>query len=520
MSEDPALPREASRTPDTPTGGIGSQKRWIVASLMLAMSVASLEQTVVSPAMPSIISELNGVDLYPWVFSVYLLAATVSTPLYGKLADLWGRKRLLLFGLGLFSLGSALSGLSWSMPSLIVFRLLQGLGAGAIMPIVLTILGDVFTLDQRARVQGWFSAVWGLSSLIGPTIGGELTDNVSWRFVFLVTLPFSLIAALVLTWKFQEKRETRHAQGPIKLDWVGAGLLAVATSSLLFGVLGQDRASQFIPAWAWLSISAISAILFLYWEKRAEEPILPLDLFSNRTVAAGIFGSFLMGSVVFGIDTYIPLYIQGVLGGRATDAGRMLIPLFMAWAISVTVAAKIVKRLGFRRTAFVGNSLISLGMLSLVVGASNPRWVVVFFLVGHLVIGFGMGPTSLSYILAVQNVVNWDRRGVATGAVSFFRTIGGALGVGILGAVLAWGLAHKISSPDEIATVLESRGQAENMAEGPVTSTPYVSTQAREALGSTLRDMLGMLLAVSVLSLGCARQLPDRAATNRPAPAR
>ena len=508
MSKNPAKHIPTSNLTSSPE--LGSQQRWIIGSLMLAMAVAALEQTVVSPAMPSIITELNGFEIYPWVFSVYLLSATVSTPIYGKLADLWGRKRLLLFGLAVFSLGSALSGLSWSMPSLIGFRLIQGLGAGAIMPIVLTILGDVFSLEQRARVQGWFSAVWGISSLVGPPVGGWLTDQLSWRWVFLVTLPYSLLASAVLFVTFREQRETSHSQKFTKIDWIGAGLLTLATTSLLFGVLSQGRAGHTVPPLGWLALAVISTVCFLVWEKRVSDPILPLDLFQMRTVSAGVLGSFLIGTVIFGIDTYVPLYVQGVMGGRATDAGKLLIPLFLAWALSVAVAAKIVKRYGFRNTALIGNALISVGLSLLVLGATFPKQVIPLFVIGHMITGFGMGPTSLSYILAVQNVVSWNRRGAATGAVSFFRTIGGALGVGILGAVLAWGLSNRITDPAQIAQVLESHGQQPREA-----GALLVTVQARDALGLSLRDVLGFMLIMSVFPMACALQLPDREATNR-----
>src|SRR3954471_14418393 len=202
----------------------------VTLALLLAMTVAALEQTVVSTAMPSIIAQLKGLDIYPWVFSAYLLAATVTTPLYGKLADLLGRKRLLLFGLSLFALGSMLSGMARSMPELIAMRVVQGLGAGAVGPIVLTMLGDLFTLEERARVQGWFSAVWGTSSLAGPALGGVLTDQLSWRWVFFVTVPFAVVSAWTLTWYVHEKVERRDV---LPIDWVGAVLLTLSSVVLL-----------------------------------------------------------------------------------------------------------------------------------------------------------------------------------------------------------------------------------------------------------------------------------------------
>ncbi|MBV8678179.1 MAG: MFS transporter, partial [Planctomycetaceae bacterium] len=348
---------------DSPTG-----RAIVMVALMLSMAVVSLEQTVVSTAMPSIIAQLRGLEIYPWVFSAYLLAATVTTPIYGKLADLLGRKRVLLFGLGLFALGSILSGLSRSMPELIAMRVLQGLGAGAVAPIVITLLGDLFTLEQRARVQGWFSAVWGVSSLAGPALGGELTDRLSWRWVFFVTVPFGVVAAWILARHVQEKVE-RDEVRPI--DWPGALLLTAGSTLLLLAVLNGDGRS-----WArgarLMAGAVVLLVLFIRRERRAADPILPIDLVVAPHIAAALAGSFLIGVLLFALDTYIPLFVQGVRGGSATQAGRMITPLFLMWSISVAIAAVVVVRFGFRRTAVVGSILIALGVSELALGASRP----------------------------------------------------------------------------------------------------------------------------------------------------
>jgi MFS family permease len=351
-----------------PTRGSSAERRIVTVALLLAMSVASLEQTVVSTAMPSIIAALKGLEIYPWVFSAYLLAATVTTPLYGKLADLLGRKRVLLFGLALFAIGSMLSGMARSMPELIVMRVVQGLGAGAVGPIVLTMLGDLFTLEERAKVQGWFSAVWGISSLAGPALGGVLTDQLSWRWVFFVTVPFAVVSAWILV---RHVHETVVHREVLPIDWVGAALLTLSSVVLLLAVLKGGELS-----WTWgVSLFGLALLLlgaFLVWERLAVDPVLPLDLIFSRHIGAAIAGSFLIGGLLFGLDTYIPLFIQGVRGGTATQAGRVITPLFLSWAVSVAVAAKVVVRLGFRRTAVVGSILISLGILSVTLGAVWP----------------------------------------------------------------------------------------------------------------------------------------------------
>lgn len=468
----------------------------VTLALLLAMAVTALEQTVVSTAMPSIIAQLKGLDIYPWVFSAYLLAATVSTPIYGKLADIFGRKRLLLFGLGLFTLGSMLSGMAQSMPVLISMRVVQGLGAGALGPIILTMLGDLFTLQERARVQGLFSAVWGGSSLIGPALGGVLTDNLSWRWVFFVTVPFSVIAAWILMAYVRERVERKSV---VPIDWAGSTLLAAGSSLMLMGVLRGSEHSG-LGTFGLLAASIVLLGLFVRQERVAVDPVLPLDLIMSRSIGSAIAGSFVIGALLFGIDTYIPLFMQGVRGGTATEAGRMITPLFLSWSISVAIAAKVVVRLGFRRTAIVGTLSIATGVLGLAAGAAQPSNSGPFFMAGMIVIGIGMGPASLSYILSVQHEVKWGRRGVATGAVTFFRTVGGALGVGVLGATLGFALAHRLAASQaagiDIAAAL--RPETHKLLTAPQLAA------VQDALGRSLRDVFLQMFAMSVVACLCS----------------
>lgn len=469
-------------------------RRLIMTALLLAMAVTSLEQTVVSTAMPTIISQLKGLKIYPWVFSAYLLAATVTTPIYGKLADLFGRKRVLLFGLGLFALGSMLSGLAQSMPQLIAMRTLQGLGAGAVGPIIITLIGDLFTLKERAKVQGLFSGVWGGSSLIGPALGGLLTDQLSWRWVFFVTLPFAAISAWIL-WRHVHENVERRSTAPI--DWTGAGLLLAGSTVLLFAVL--SRADQ--PLVNILGLLALAVALlgaFAWWERRVQDPVLPIDLMFEPHIAAAMVGSFLIGALLFGIDTYIPLFVQGVRSGKATQAGQVITPLFLAWSISVAVAAKVVVRLGFRKTAVAGSVLIATGTTCLTLGTVWPERSPVLFLVGNVIVGLGMGPTSLSYILGVQNVVEWGRRGAATAASMFFRTMGGALGVGMLGASLGFELVRKLASWPGIDVGAALRPETHSRL------SPHELSVVQWALGQSLNHVFLEMLAMAALAILCS----------------
>lgn len=477
----------------------------VTAALIVAMTVTAMEQLVVSPAMPTIIARLRGFQIYPWVISAYLLAATVSTPIYGKLADLFGRKRVLIFGLSLFSLGSILSGTAMSMGQLIAMRAIQGLGAGAVGPIVLTMVGDLFSLEERARVQGLFSAVWGLSSVAGPLIGGYLTDYVGWRWVFLVSVPFAIVAILMLMVCVKESLSHRTV-API--DWAGAALLTAGMSVLLWIVLdGASHSSAFDLAFLGVSLAFLA--LFVIRERQAPDPILPMDLMTRPTIFASLLGSFLIGGILFGLDTYVPLFIQGVRGGDATRAGRALMPLFLTWAVSVALAARAVVHFGFRRGGFIGSGLITLGNLVLVFGAAFPEWSRPLFVIGLGVVGMGMGPTSLSFILAVQHSVAWGQRGVATGAVIFLRTIGGAIGVGILGAALAWEVGSRLTQAGAVGIDITS-------ALRPETHSQLLASQlsaVRIHLGLTLRDVFLQVAALGVGSLICALWLPNKHAT-------
>jgi MFS family permease len=484
-------------------------RRQVTAALLVAMMVTAMEQLVVSPAMPTIIAQLKGFEIYPWVISAYLLASTVSTPIYGKLADLFGRKRILLFGLILFSTGSMLSGTAQSMGQLIAMRTIQGLGAGAVAPIVLTLLGDLFTLKERARIQGLFSTVWGLSSIAGPLIGGWLTVNLNWRWVFFVSVPFAVLASLMLSWSLHERVE-RRTVAPI--DWAGAGLLTSGLSSLLLIVLDGSSLGMKID----LVLAGLTAVLlvgFVYRELQAEDPILPMDLMIRPTIATSVIGNFLVGGILFGIETYVPLFIQGVRGGDAREAGQALTPLFLAWAVSVAFAAPAVVRWGFRRAGIFGASLVVMGVTGLIAGAMFPAWTRLAFTVALIVVGMGMGPASLSFILAVQHAVSWGQRGVATGAVIFFRTIGGAIGVGLLGGALGWELSHLLTSAGATSIDVGAALRPETHQQ----LTPANLALVQSVLGLSLRDLYIQMLLLALGTLLCTAWLPGKWATIRSA---
>jgi MFS family permease len=406
-------------------------RRFVTAALMLVMVLASMEQTVTSTAMPTIIGELHGLEHYSWVASIYLLACTVSMPLYGRLADAWGRKRVIVGAIILFCGASLLASTAHTMVQLVLYRGIQGLGAGGIMPVVLTILGDIFTLEERARIQGFFSAVWGTASLAGPALGAYLVNTFGWRSIFFVNLPFGLLGLSVLMWKYHDVEKPHTTD----LDLPGATTLAVGCMALLALVsrLGPGGWSVSVSV-ALLAIAVASVIYYRIHERRAANPIFPVEFILSRTIGPAIICSLLLGAGFLSLDTYVPLYVQGGRGGGATAAASVVTPVMLTWAISGIFAAPLVVRWGFRKTSLLGATLVIIGFSGLLICSLTeaPRWIITAVL---SITGLGFGPSSMSYLLAAQDSVTWQQRGIATSSIQFFRTIGGAIGIGLLGAL-------------------------------------------------------------------------------------
>jgi EmrB/QacA subfamily drug resistance transporter len=400
-----------------------------VIALMLSTFMGAMEMTVVSTAMPTVILELGGLEIYAWVFTAYIVASTVSMPLFGKLADLYGRKPVLLAGLALFMLGSSASGLALSMPQLIAARVLQGIGAGAMQPVSMTIVGDIFSPTERARMQGVFGAVWGVAGLIGPLLGGLIVRVLSWRWVFYVNIPFGLCAAAVIAMALHERVEPRRH----KLDVAGAVLLACSVVALLLGAHNS--------LWMYaLPLAAVSVLLLLRTEARANEPILPLSLFSSRVMLVTSLAGALIGGAMMSTLTFVPLFVQGVMGGSPTDAGIAVAPMAIGWPVASTLAGRLLPRVGYRplvRLGFLLTVISSVALAALLKPGADlwtPRWATAL-------LGLGLGFANTTLLIAVQTNTAWKERGVATASTILFRTLGGALAVGGLGGVLASALA-------------------------------------------------------------------------------
>lgn len=409
-----------------------TKRPYVLAAVMLAMFIGAVEATIVATAMPAIVGDLGGFAHYSWVFSAYLLMNTITVLIYGKLSDLYGRKPILTIGISFFLIGSFLCGLSVSMEQLIVFRLIQGLGAGAVMPIATTIVGDIYTAEERANVQGYLSSVWGISAIMGPAVGGLLVEYMSWRWVFWVCIPLGILS-IVGIWLFLH--ETIEKKKP-KIDYAGAGLLTVAISSfMIILVEGGIRFSWSSPQVIILAVIAGSSfLLFVLQEKRAAEPMVPLEIWNLRPILIANLVSFTTGLMLIGISSFLPAYVQGVMEKSATIAGFTLTAMSIGWPLASASAGKLILKIGYRSTSFIGGIFLVVGggLFVTIIPAAGPFGAAF----SSFCVGVGMGLTSTSFIVLIQGVVDWKRRGITTATNMFMRNLGNTVGAALLGGIL------------------------------------------------------------------------------------
>jgi MFS family permease len=403
----------------------------VLLALMVSTGLIAIDTTILATAVPTIVDELGGFASFPWLFSIYVLAQAVSVPIYAKLADTVGRKPMILIGIGLFLLGSVLCGFAWSMPALIAFRAVQGLGAGAIQPMAITIASDIYTLEERAKTQGYLASVWAISAVVGPTLGGVFSTFGIWRWIFFINIPLALLAAFLLVRDFHEKIEKRTH----RVDYAGAATLTAAMSLIILAVLEGGQ------AWAWNSWQSIGSfvvggvllVVFALVERRATEPILPLWVLSRRLLLSTSLISLGTGALIIGLTSYVPTYLEGSLGTAPILAGLALAALTIGWPIAASFSGRWYLRYGFRRTVIVGMVVAIAGTVLILVSAATPS--VIFIAVACFVVGLGMGTAVTPALIAAQSSVPWNERGVVTGSNMFFRSIGSAVGVAIFGAV-------------------------------------------------------------------------------------
>lgn len=411
--------------------GLRSERGPVLAALMLATGLIAIDTTILATAVPSIVDDLGSYAQYPWLFSVYLLAQAVTVPVWSKLADTVGRKPVILVGIGLFLLGSVLCGLAWGMSSLIAFRVLQGLGAGAVAPVSVTIVGDIYTVEERAKVQGYLAGVWAVASVVGPTLGGLFAQLDAWRWVFLVNVPLCLAAGWMLLRTYREEVVRRRH----RIDYAGAAVLTVGLTALILAVLEGGN------AWPWLSVPGAAVVLvgvvalvaFVLVERRAAEPVLDLQLLRRPLVLTTTLVAVGVGALLTGITSFAPAYLEGSVGTPPLLAGLAVAAFTLGWPLAASISGRVYLARGFRSTAVLGATIATAGAVLLAVVSP---WPSPFAVAGvTFVIGFGLGWTAAPTMIAAQASVDWEQRGVVTGANVFARTAGSAVGVAIFGAL-------------------------------------------------------------------------------------
>lgn len=413
-------------------------RRRVLVAVMLAIFLAAIESTVVALAMPTVVASLGGLHVYSWVFSGYLLTQTVTMPLWGRFSDLYGRRPVYLVGLATFLAGSALSGTAQTMTQLIVFRMVQGLGAGSLLTLGYTIIGELFGLERRARLQGYLSGVWGVASMIGPPVGGLLTDHLSWRWVFFMNLPFGVVAmALVATALSSEPRPGRRPA----IDWWGVASFTTGVALVMLALAEAGREASWSSAGVLglLAAGAVALAAFAAVERRAAEPIVPLGLFASRMLVAAVLTRSLAAMAMFGALAFVPLFVQSVTGASATRSGAVLVPFVLGWVALSALSARLVLRVGYRGVVMTGVACLTGSFLLLA------RWDAGLGLAGAmrdvLLAGVGMGLVIVPLLIAVQSAVPRSSLGLATSVIQFFMSVGGAVGVSVMGTVMAQRLA-------------------------------------------------------------------------------
>ncbi|MBK8256183.1 MAG: MFS transporter [Polyangiaceae bacterium] len=476
-----------------------TRKGFTVAGLILALAMAALEATVVSTAMPTVIGDLGGLEYYAWVANAYLVASSVSVPLYGKLADMYGRKPILLLGIFLFLSGSIASGAATSMPQLIAFRTIQGLGAGSMQPIAITVVGDIFDLAQRSKIQGLFGAAWGFFGLVGPLLGGLIVDHVSWRWVFFMNIPFGIAATLLIVANLHENVEKRRRS----IDWAGAFFLTVGVGALLLAIDRPVLTHKVIAG----AVTVCALAVFAIVERRAKEPILPFELFTRPVLAVSSPVGAIIGGSMLGILTYVPLYVQAVLHGSPQDGGSAIAPMVVGWPIASAIGGRLIPRVGFRPLIRIGLFVTASSGIALALFGAHESLTAMR--ITTLVFGLGMGFANTALVIAVQTSVAWHERGVATASTMFFRTIGGAIAVGVMGWVINRAILGDPTIPPEATQQILTR-------EGLKHIDPTVLAKLSSSLGNALSTVFWIVGAMSVTAFLVSLPFPKTLAAQTP----
>jgi EmrB/QacA subfamily drug resistance transporter len=479
-----------------------SQRRLVLIASLIATFMAAVESTIIATAMPTIIGDLGGFRLFSWVFAAYLLTMAVSVPVYGRLADIYGRKRVFFVGTGIFLIGTTLCGFASNMPALVLFRAVQGLGGGAIQPISVTILGDIYTPAERAQVQAYSSSVFGVSAIVGPALGAFIVEHLYWRLVFWINLPIGAAAILMYALFLHERVTPRER----RIDYLGSILLALGVGAVMLALV-QARALGFGSVL--LAVCGFAALALLaLCERRTPEPIVPYRLWRNRVIALGNLGTFATFMAMMGVSAFLPTYVQGVMGRSPTIAGFALGCQSVSWTIGTLAAARVMVRASYRMSAVIGGVLLVVGgvMLALLQPTSGIAWVVA----ASLVMGLGIGFCNPVFLVSIQTSVGWEERGAATGANMFMRMLGSSWGAALLGAILNFGISRRL--PDA--------GDAVNRLLEPTLRHSLGAQQIARltaAVAASLHEAYLVVALIAVLTLAVSLFYPAGLSPTRPA---
>lgn len=476
-------------------------RRLVMAAVLLAIFMVATDSYIVATAMPTIVADLGGFRLFSWAFAAFLLAQAVTIPIYGRLADLYGRKRVFFAGTSVFLLGSALCGFAWGMVPLVLFRALEGIGAGAVQPIVTTIVGDIYTPVERARMQGYVSGMFGVAAVIGPTLGAFVVEHVSWSLVFWVNIPIGIATFVMFGLFLHEQREPRRH----RIDYFGSALVipgigAPMLALVLIGNAGAATVATLMVAGA-VALAALAA-----HERRAAEPMLPLQLWRNRVVAVGCLAGLFNGALMMGISGFLPTYVQGAMGRDAIASGVVLAASSISWAFASMAAGRLMIRTSYRLAAAVGGVFLVAGSLVLI--TLEPGSSLLRAGTGSFLLGVGMGFCNTAFIVSVQASVGWNERGMATSATMFMRILGNSLGAAIFGAILNFGVYSRVPDAGDAVNRLMSPAGRQSLAAAEI-------VRLAEAVGSSLHVVYLIAALVAVISLVLALLLPPRLSPTR-----
>jgi EmrB/QacA subfamily drug resistance transporter len=492
-----ATPPVAADTPSLST----ARRRWILAACCVAVFMVSVESSIVATATPSVVGALGGFEYVSWVFAAYLLAQAVAIPIYGRLADLWGRKWLFIGSTIAFLVGTVLCSAAWGMIPLVIFRFVQGVGGGGLQPLALTIIGDLYPPVERVKVQGNLNAIWGISALTGPLIGALLTATLGWRSVFWINVPPGLVMVAILWIAYHEERHFREH----RVDYIGSLLLVIGVGALLLALVQFSALAAGTIA-ILLGTAAVTLAILAYWEARAPEPIVPLELWRNPIVSTTNLGSLAIGMVMMGVIVFIPPYVQGVMGRSPVVAGFTLVSQSLGWTVIGAFAGRLLVRITYRTMSICGGVLLILGAIMLVMldTERGPVWA---FLSGGL-IGFGIGFCNTTFLVAAQNAVHYQQRGAATSGNLFMRQFGSSLGASLLGGVINWALAQRIPEGRDAIDQLMDPAQRAAMA-------PDTLDRLSTAIASSLTTVYIVVLILAVISCALCFLVPAGQRTQR-----